>query len=143
MVDEKTEEIKISEKEISDLNNALEEQKRKDLELAKVQIEKDVREKMETENKLKTLEEQNKKLLEDSEKLKKETEEKQRALMAEIETIKSQRQGLANIQNPFQQKSEEPKIDLHNEKVLDNIEEESRKKFLEKYNMLPNEWGSK
>ncbi len=144
MADEK-EEIKVSEKEIEALNKEIEDHKQKELNASKKEIEEEVRKKVEQENKLKELEEQNKQLSESMATLQKQQEEKEKQMKEEFDTkineIKATRQGIANITDPNKPTTNAP--DLSNPIVLDTIEEESRKKFLEKHNNLPGDFGAK
>lgn len=139
-----TDEPKISEKELADLNAAIDASKRRELDSERSKIEAEIREKIAAEAKLKAIEEANAKLAAELDASKKSQEEKESKLREEftkqLEEIKAVRQGVANVQNPFD-KPASSGINLRDESIQKLIEENSREAFLKKEKNLPHDWG--
>lgn len=135
-------EVKISDKELAQLNAEIESNKAAE----KARMEKEIREKLANEQKLKEQEDTLKKMQEDLVNTKKLQEEKEAKLREEfqkqLDELKAVKQGLANVQNPFDKKIDTPKINLEDSKVLDSIEESSRQELLKRHPNLPPYWGT-
>ena len=138
------EEIKISEKELKDLNDKIEFDKRQE----KTAMEKEIRDKIAAEEKLKSFEENNKRLQEELSAIKKSQEEKELTLKAEfqkqIDDLKNSRQSIVQNNNPFNEKNTKDFVPdpFKDVKIQKAIEENSRTEFLKRYKTLPNEWGT-
>lgn len=136
------EDIKVSDKELKALNDAIESQKMTE----KQRMEKEIREKIAAEEKAKQLEEQNKRMITEMEALKKAQEEQSLKLKEEfsrqLEEFKNQKQSVQSNNNPFNAPATQSQgVNMKDPKVLDMIEERSLIEFRKKYN-LPEDFGS-
>lgn len=145
-----SDEIKVSSKELEELNNAIEESKRKSVASEKDKMEKDIRDKIAAEQRLKDMEVQTAKLHAELDAAKKSREDAEAALKADftkkIDELTT-RQGQVNVQNPFDKKDDKgvnSGINIRDPQVMKDIEEQSRIKYLEKYGKnLPEDFGKR
>ena len=138
--------------ELAKLEQEISQRQTQTLDAVKKDVAESVKKELKSESELAELKKKNEDLAKSIEEQKKAEEERLRKLeetmLQKLKDIENMKQGVATNENPFKQDGEQDDqnnnavggLNLNDEKVISDIEEESRLKYIEEKG-LPSDWG--